>query len=455
MVAMTTMPTSTTTTSNASNNNENARVKNGDSALNILPPAPTARIEEEDFEFFDADIESDVEHVPISPQSDKQQPTLIRVATYSSANSHTVVPKFDNRSRYRGPGSSAFRKLRRRAVFKNGDCNVIQCHVSKRRRRYLQDIFTTLVDTQWRWTILVFALSFLSSWFGFGCLWWLIAYTHGDLEPENLKPDADWSPCVANINSFASCFLFSLETQHTIGYGGRATTEECPEAIITMCMQSIWGMMIQAFMVGIIFAKMARPKQRTQTLLFSRNAVICQRDGQLCLMFRVGDMREKSHLINAQVRAQMIRPRATKEGEYLSPFLTELKLNVDDYSSDIFLIWPKVVVHKINSSSPLYTLSAADLINERFEIVVILEGTTESTGQTTQARSSYLPPEILWGHRFEPLVSYNKERLSYQVDYSLFHNTYQVDTPLCSAQELQTFTEASGTLTFENNYAFT
>lgn len=91
------MPTSTTTTSNASNNNENARVKNGDSALNILPPAPTARIEEEDFEFFDADIESDVEHVPISPQSDKQQPTLIRVATYSSANSHTVVPKFDNR----------------------------------------------------------------------------------------------------------------------------------------------------------------------------------------------------------------------------------------------------------------------------------------------------------------------------------------------------------------------
>lgn len=118
---------------------------------------------------------------------------------------------------------------------------------------WFQDIFTTLVDTQWRWTILVFALSFLSSWFGFGCIWWLIAYTHGDLEPENLKPDADWSPCVDNINSFASCFLFSLETQHTIGYGGRATTEECPEAIIAMCMQSIWGMMIQVSKQNIYF----------------------------------------------------------------------------------------------------------------------------------------------------------------------------------------------------------
>ncbi|XP_054283846.1 ATP-sensitive inward rectifier potassium channel 12-like isoform X3 [Macrosteles quadrilineatus] len=348
-----------------------------------------------------------------------------------------------SRTRYRGgPGTgNAYRKLRRRAVFKNGEYNVIQTHVSKRRRKYLQDLFTTLVDIKWRWTILVFALSFLMSWFSFACLWWLIAYTHGDLEPENLKPDSGWTPCVDNINGFTSCFLFSLETQHTIGYGGRATTEECPEAVLTMCMQSIWGMMIQAFMVGIIFAKMARPKQRTQTLLFSRNAVVCQRDGQLCLMFRVGDMRERSHLIAASVRAQIIRPRATKEGEYLSPFLCELDVQVDDYNSNIFLIWPKVVVHKIDASSPLYHLSAADIIHDRFEIVVILEGTTESTGQTTQARSSYLPHEILWGHRFEPIVSYSKEKLSYIVDYSLFHNTYQVDTPLCSAQELQTFME--------------
>ena len=32
-------------------------------------------------------------------------------------------------------------------------------------------------------------------------------------------------------------FVCSVETQHTIGYGGRQTTEECPEAIIIMCVQ--------------------------------------------------------------------------------------------------------------------------------------------------------------------------------------------------------------------------
>ncbi|RZF35426.1 hypothetical protein LSTR_LSTR006970 [Laodelphax striatellus] len=220
-----------------------------------------------------------------------------------------------------------------------------------------------------------------------------------------------------------------------------------------MCLQSITGVMIQAFMVGIIFAKMARPKQRTQTLLFSRNAVICQRDGQMCLMFRVGDMREKSHLISSSVRAQLIRPHQTKEGEYLAPFLCDLKLQTDEYDSDVFLIWPMIVFHKIDATSPLFALSAADMIHEKFEIVVILEGTTESTGQTTQARTSYLPGEILWGHRFEPIVTYNKERLAYQVDYSLFHNTYQVDTPLCSAHQLYNLTATADSGSFVEDLA--
>lgn len=63
-------------------------------------------------------------------------------------------------------------------------------------------------------------------------------------------------------------------------------------------------------------------------------------------------------------------------------------------------------------------------------------GVIESTGMTTQARSSYLPSEILWGHRFEPLVAFKKETGEHEVDYSLFNNTYEVDTPLCSAQAL-------------------
>ncbi|XP_067005931.1 ATP-sensitive inward rectifier potassium channel 12 isoform X2 [Anabrus simplex] len=357
-------------------------------------------------------------------------------STFTSKFKHRSISR---RSRYRtGLGG---RKLRKRVVFKNGECNVFQTHISHRRLRYLQDIFTTLVDTQWRWTLLVFALSFILSWLGFATIWWLIAFTHGDLEESHLE-DEDWKPCVVALHNFASCFLFSIETQHTIGYGSRSTTEECPEAIFIMCLQSITGVMIQAFMVGIVFAKMARPKQRTQTLLFSRNAVICQRDGNLCLMFRVGDMR-KSHIIGASIRAQLIKTCQTQEGEVLSQAQCELEVGTDYGGSDLFFIWPMTVVHRINSDSPLYRTSASELIerekSDRFEIVVILEGTIESTGQTTQARSSYLPSEIMWGHRFEPMVTYNKDRQSYEVNYNKFNNTYNVDTPLCSAKELDDF----------------
>lgn len=266
-------------------------------------------------------------------------------------------------------------------------------------------------------------------------------FTHGDFKPEHLPPTQEksrWRPCVSEIYDFTSCFLFSIETQHTIGYGARTTSEECPEAIFIMCMQSIAGVMISAFMVGIVFAKMTRPKHRTQTLLFSRNAVVCQRDGFLCLMFRVGDMR-KSHIIGASIRAQLIRPKTTKEGEILNHYQTELSVNADGCDGDLFFIWPMTIVHKIDEESPLYYLSAADVLQDRFEIVVILEGTIESTGQTTQARSSYVTAEVLWGHRFEPVVSYNKERQGYAVNYSKFDNTLPVDTPLCSGADLSEF----------------
>lgn len=287
---------------------------------------------------------------------------------------------------------------------------------------------------------MVFSMGFILSWLCFAVIWWLICFTHGDLEHIG---DEKWTPCVNNLHSFTSAFLYSIETQHTIGYGSRFTTEECPEAIFIMCVQSIAGVMIQAFMVGVVFAKLSRPKKRTQTLLFSRNAVVSLRDGKLCLMFRVGDMR-RSHIIESHVQAQLIKKKMTAEGEILPHYLANVKVAFDNCDDNIFFIWPCTLVHVIDEQSPFYHMSARDLLRENFEMVVILEGCIESTGMTTQARSSYLPSEILWGHRFEQLVNYRKETGEYEVDYSRFNNTYETETPLCSARQLYEF-QSSGT----------
>lgn len=109
--------------------------------------------------------------------------------------------------------------------------------------------------------------------------------------------------------------------------------------------------------------------------------------------------------------------QVTKEGELLPFYQQEMEVGADGSDDRLMFIWPTLIVHKITEDSPLYDLTAQDLAREKFEIVAMLEGVVESTGMTTQARSSYLPAEILWGHRFESTVSFKRETGEYEVQY--------------------------------------
>ena len=192
-----------------------------------------------------------------------------------------------------------------RLVYKNGECNVSRANIKKRRQRYMADIFTTLVDIKWRWNLLNFVLAFILSWMIFALAWWLICFSHGDFanyvgsEPHDEQSNGErrLAPCVEEVYDFTTALLFSIETQQTIGYGSRRTNPHCPEAILVMMCQSCFGVIIQALMTGLVFAKLSRPKKRAETLLFSKNAIVCKRDGQLCLLFRVGDMRDRKSVV--------------------------------------------------------------------------------------------------------------------------------------------------------------
>ena len=325
------------------------------------------------------------------------------------------------------------RSSKERIVNKDGSLNVRYMHVTHRKRRLFLDIFTTMIESDWYYILTLFASSFILSWLFFAAIWYIILVVHGDLDEINIDNE-DWNPCVTNMKTFSSVFLFSVETQHTIGYGTRASNDHCYEGVITQCIQSIVGVLIQATMAGVIFAKIARPEKRKETLIFSKKAVIHKRDGKLCLMMRVGDMR-KSVLIESHVRAQMIRRKVTKEGEVIHYSQEELSVGVEGGDDRLFFIWPQLIIHVIDKDSPLYHLAASDLLNEAFEIVVFLEGVTESTGSNAQARTSYLPNEIVWGHRFERLVQFNWHDEIYVCDHRKFHETVETNTKLLSAAE--------------------
>jgi len=125
----------------------------------------------------------------------------------------------------------------------------------------------------------------------------------------------------------------------------------------------------------------------------------------------------------------------TREGEVMPMFQRDLLLGDGSGDGRLFLVWPIIVEHKINHNSPLWDISADDLHRRHFEIIIILEGIVESTGMTTQARTSYLPAEVLWGHRFERLVSYQRENGQYLVDYSRFNNIVAVEMSPNSAKD--------------------
>ena len=55
-------------------------------------------------------------------------------------------------------------------------------------------------------------------------------------------------------------------------------------------------------MVGLVFSKLSRPRNRSKTIIFSNQATITMRNRRLCLIIRIGDLREDNFILDTQVR---------------------------------------------------------------------------------------------------------------------------------------------------------
>lgn len=198
-------------------------------------------------------------------------------------------------------------------------------------------------------------------------------------------------------------------------------------------------------MAGVVFARFTIPRSRAQTILFSRNAVVSIRNGALHLLVQLTDMRRYS-LLEAHVRMIYVHTVETEEGEKVTFHRQDLKCSSEIGTGDedeepndrLFMLWPVVISHKIDSNSPLYTLTPNGLAHSHFEIIVVVEGTTQETGNTIQARTSYRPVEILWGHRFETdhCMNYDNARQKYAIHHTNLNKTTMDSTPRQSAYAL-------------------
>lgn len=100
-----------------------------------------------------------------------------------------------------------------------------------------------------------------------------------------------------------------------------------------------------------------------------------------------------------------------------------------------------------------------DLEDAKFEIIALVEGVTPALGQTIQARTSYMPNEIFWAHRYflvnilifsqilsDFLLRFAKTAGSLNsdgsviIDYSNLNQTIKTSCPSFSAKMLNRIT---------------
>ena len=246
------------------------------------------------------------------------------------------------------------------------------------------------------------------------------------------------------VDDFTSAFYFSVETQQTIGYGGRQVTTKCVIAGFILQLQSLAGNLIDCILLGLIFSKIIRPIKRAKTVVFSKNILVGKRGGKMCLMFRLIDLRE-SQIVESHVRLQLFHP-FEENGRRHPYYQQDLEVQYDwlshsDKQDQLFILLPLTIIHIIDEKSPFYNLTPEKLSIAKFELIAVLDGIVESTGMNTQAKTSYLPNEILWGYDFVNVISdnnFDEETGKFWVDFTKHDQMFEIDLANSSSKEHDT-----------------
>jgi inward rectifier potassium channel len=219
----------------------------------------------------------------------------------------------------------------------------------------------------------------------------------------------------ARPGSFADAFFFSIQTMATIGYGVMAPATFYANLIVTL--ETGFGLIFLAVATGLVFARFSRPTAR---VLFSRVAVIAPHNGVPTLSFRAANLRH-NQILQAEVGVVLLRDEETREGETIRRFY-DLKLA--RHRSPVFAM-TFTVMHAIDDDSPLHRATAATLQAQNAELIVTATGIDETMAQPVHVRTSYLPDEILWDHRFADLFGWTEDGRRV-IDYRRFHDTVPV-----------------------------
>jgi inward rectifier potassium channel len=223
----------------------------------------------------------------------------------------------------------------------------------------------------------------------------------------------------ARPGNFWDTFIFSAQTIGSINYSVMVPKSNYVNILVIV--EAFVGYLVLALFTGLIFARFSRPFAR---VVFSKVAVIAPFDGVPTLMFRAANQRG-NQVLDASVAVTLARQHVTREGMIFRRF-EELKL-VRARTSLFALSW--TIMHTIDETSPLYGVTAQDMIDKQMEIVTLLSGADATISDTIYSRYSYGPDDIVRDHRFVDVLSVTQKGQRV-VDLTRFHDTVPIEGPI-------------------------
>jgi inward rectifier potassium channel len=253
------------------------------------------------------------------------------------------------------------------------------------------DLYFNAMTISWPKFVAALAAAFVTLNFAFA-----LVYALGDTPIAN-----------AREGSLADYFFFSVETTSTVGYGDMHPQTIYGHLVATA--ENFVGLLLLAVMTGLVFARFSRPRAH---IIFAKNPVVTEHNGQTTLMFRLANARS-NFITEARAKLWMLSPTVTEEGRRLVGF-DQMPLTKSENPS-FALSW--TLFHPINEHSPLFGMDKETLAASEINFILSIVGFDETSGQTVHSRDVFTAQDVRWDHEYVDFVWVDDEGMRH-IDYA-------------------------------------
>lgn len=265
----------------------------------------------------------------------------------------------------------------------------------------IADAYHAMLRATWLVLFASFCFAFIGFNLFFAILYWLDA--------AGVSAGAD--PITGG--PFWRAFVFSVDTMATVGYGNMVPISLFSNIVATI--EIALGILFVALVTGIAFARFSRPTAR---IMFSKVAVVFPLDGVPTLMLRCANER-RNLIFEATATMSLVTDEITETG----PMRRFHDLDLVRSNNPVFaLTW--TIMHKIDETSPLRGWIDDHCASPGSDLIIVVSGTDDRTGQTMYGRWSYAAEDLRWNKRFIGILGQDNGVRT--IDYRRFHDVEEL-----------------------------